>query len=733
MRRRDALTRLLMPLLAWVLFCLSSPAHATRQYDLTFEQLGQNQTMRLLGVDGYKTLAFAIPPNEAVQQASIHLLTHFSEALIRETSHLKVYLNDEVAAVLPVPENASAGQAQQYDVSLPIWMLQSYNVLKLQLIGHYTWQCENPFDSRLWADIEPRSRLSLEVDERPLPDELSILPAPFIHPLDPSPILLSFVLADKSPATLEAAGIAASWFGVLAHGRKMQFSVSDGALPPQGHAIVIQGASGNPSWIDQALAPATGSQVQIMAHPDDPFGKVLVIRGDDAAQLKNAARALALGADTLTGPQARIDAVSESPRKPYDAPAWLPTDRPVRLGELDVLGGARTVPGFRPDPITLAFNLPPDLYAWQDRRVPLWLKSRYTLQANPQPATLQVQINHDRVLEFELPSNRDVAGARTRGVSEEALELPLTLLGSRGTLGFLFDYHIPPAPECANAIADVFRSEIDANSTLDFSDFQHFIRMPNLAAFATSGFPYSRMADLSESAIVMDANPENDEIQAYLALMSHVAAVTGYPSSRLTVMLGDAQKDALADKDVLILNAGPMHPLLQEWSSHFPSPTERFRDTSILDRLTQWVRSFAGSPEQSIHAARDQGLVMLTGFRSPLNDQRSVVALMSAQASQLAQGVHLFLDQGEIMAEIQGGIAVVDAQGAHSWLTDGTYYLGSLGTWRYLRWLFNQNPVSLMILMFLGVLLLSTMMYLALRTQARRRLNPPSRGKDGRK
>jgi hypothetical protein len=48
---------------------------------------------------------------------------------------------------------------------------------------------------------------------------------------------------------------------------------------------------------------------------------------------------------------------------------------------------------------------------------------------------------------------------------------------------------------------------IGDDSTIDFSKYYHFLAMPDLRAFANAGFPFSRMADLSESIVVMPKAP----------------------------------------------------------------------------------------------------------------------------------------------------------------------------------------------------------------------------------
>lgn len=52
--------------------------------------------------------------------------------------------------------------------------------------------------------------------------------------------------------------------------------------------------------------------------------------------------------------------------------------------------------------------------------------------------------------------------------------------------------------------------EIDPNSTIDFSGFNHFARLPDLKLFTVSGFPFSKYADLSQTLVLIrDQAPAN--------------------------------------------------------------------------------------------------------------------------------------------------------------------------------------------------------------------------------
>ncbi|WP_375713925.1 cellulose biosynthesis cyclic di-GMP-binding regulatory protein BcsB [Photobacterium arenosum] len=76
---------------------------------------------------------------------------------------------------------------------------------------------------------------------------------------------------------------------------------------------------------------------------------------------------------------------------------------------------------------------------------------------------------------------------------------------------------------------------VDGDSTIDFSGFPHYIQMPNLRSFATSGFPFTRMADLSDTAVVLPASSSVEALQTFLNVMGRLGADVGYPAIKVTV------------------------------------------------------------------------------------------------------------------------------------------------------------------------------------------------------
>ncbi len=187
-----------------------------RRQTLSFADLGALDPLQLRGTDGQNGVPFSVRGDEVVTAAVLHLIYSYSPALLPSISQLKVMINGEVAATLPVPRD-QAGMLVARDVSIDPRFITEFNHLNVQLIGHYTQQCEDPSSSSLWATVSNASSLDLTYASLASKPDLAALPQPFFDRRDVRRLELPFVFAQKPSAqTLEAAGAVASWFGSLA-------------------------------------------------------------------------------------------------------------------------------------------------------------------------------------------------------------------------------------------------------------------------------------------------------------------------------------------------------------------------------------------------------------------------------------------------------------------------------------------------------------------------------------
>src|SRR5690606_9312812 len=157
------------------------------------------------------------------------------------------------------------------------------------------------------------------------------------------------------------------------------------------------------------------------------------------------------------GAVALLTKVEWKPRKPYDAPNWVPVDRPVRLGELSP-AGMLTVPGRNPWPIDLRLRVPPDLSRWRTETIPLDLRYRYAGYGVPHNSSLSVLLNEELIKRLDLDEQAETAVKRViggePGAVREKIRIPLYAFASDASLQFKFHYEHTRENECSGTLVD---------------------------------------------------------------------------------------------------------------------------------------------------------------------------------------------------------------------------------------------------------------------------------------
>lgn len=705
-------------------------------YSVSFKQLGRNYPMNLRGVEATDSVSFDVRADSIVTGAKLNLQYTYSPALLPDLSQINVIVNDEVAASLPLPKE-NAGQLQKQVVEIPAHLITEFNRLSVQFVGHYTMGCEDPQHSSLWAKISNATELSIDVSPLALPNDLSIMPLPFFDRRDARTLSLPFVFAGTPDnTTLEAAGALSSWFGAQASYRGATFTSHFNQIPASGNAVVLVSGPEALQVGGLSLSAAKGPTLTVVTNPNDVNGKLLVISGRDANELKTAVTALALGSQALSGGSVVIERLDTlQPRKPYDAPNWLPSDRPVKLGEL-LPAKQLNVSGYNPGNITVPLNFPPDLFTWRDEGALLNLKYRYTPQEKSSNSSFIISFNDTLIQSQSLLSrdrlDRNVISALPANDSlyrETRVRLPLNsvALQSRLQLRYMFDYI--KQGECGDIIIDNMRGSIDPESTLDVSGYDHFMAMPNLGVFKDAGFPFTRLADLSQTAVVLPDNAGAPELDAYLTVLGRFGQSTGYPATGVSVIQA-AQVQAAADKDLLVLASGANQPLLTLWADRLPAADIGGQQSFQLSDLTMRVRDwFSPDPDANQRKARlamafsgGARSTYLTGFESPLKSGRSVVVIASGQPAGLAEATKALIGGEDYTQSIQGSLVVVRGKTIEPLVADEQYYVGSLGPVKHLQWLLSRHVLLTLLLTAVGVLALSCLAYLALRSRAKQRL-----------
>lgn len=664
----------------------------------------------------------------------LHLTYRPSPALLPTLSHFKVYLNEELVGLVTItPEQL--GKENQATVNIDPRFISDFNRVRFELVGHYTNTCENPANSAIWLDIGKESRLDLTLQKLPLKNDLSDFPEPFFDSRDNRPLQLPMIFASApNLGEQHAAALLASWFGVQAQWRGQSFPVLYNQLPQQQHAVVFATNDRRPDFLKDYPAVEKPT-VEIISQPDNPYQKMLLVLGRNDEDLLTAVKGIAQGDVLLRGQSATVEQVKQlAARQPYDAPNWVRTDRPTKFSELQQYENQLQADGVQPYPISLTLNLPPDLFLVCARGIKMDLTYRYTSPQQNDGSRLAVNLNNQFMQDYPLQVKDDngkqllhiplIQGLQDTGAS---LTIPALRLGVVNQLRFDFDYPITVIggssdERCATISPVAHHVVVDGNSTIDLSGYRHYIEMPSLRAFANAGFPFSRMADLAQTLVLVNPKPQADQVSALLNAIGNIGAQTGFPALNVQIS-DDWSKARSADADLLMIGTVPpdlredsrINLLVERAKSWVDKPVRQ----SVLDNVdTPAGDRTAGSRTTIIS---DGPMAAIIGFQSPFHAQRSVVALLadSPRAYQLLNNA--LLDSGK-RAAIYGSASIIRESGVNSLRVGDRYFVGHLPWWERLWHALASHPVLMALFAVVVVLLVALMVWRLMRLVTRRRL-----------
>ncbi len=715
------------------------PAIPAGQYkdSFTLADAGSPQ-IELHNIDSTHNIYFALPQTHVVRTAKMHVVYAFSPGLLPQLSHLKFSINGTLFATIePTPtasgsstSNPTDGHTAEADFPIPPELLVHQNTLTIEFIGHYAATCEDPANTALWARVLRSSTIESTGDLLPLADDLKQLPAPFVDPavIQPASINVVFLNAPTLKA-IQAAGIVASYFGMVSENRPVRFPVSIGAIPT-GNAIVI---AENPAILPATLnlASPTSPTIAMRTNPNDPYGKLLILTGSSADDAIAAAQALAIGGNVFSGAQTTVDTFHlPSKRLPDDAPRWAHTDQTIPLWDhnsVDQLQGDGTAP------LNVHFRTPPDLYfdapfnSDHDNAI-LHLDYRYNSIPIGPSSSMQVRANNAFLGSVPL-----IPGQEASRTTETNVPVPLiSLRPFSNSLSFDFTFQWLRKQHCDDTTPINMQGAILRDSSLDLRGYQHWAAMPNLEIFANAGFPFTRFADLSETTIVLPSAPSIPEIETFVTLMGHFSRQTGFPALRVTVAGPEALQDG-AQTDFLILGTGDDQPAFDKLGAHLPvsmrtglvqpPPTQAF--FSFFQGHQWWkVDSNDQHTESGDLAAIGKPDAIIEGIESPYDiaGNRSIVAIHLSDASDSEPFLSTFL-QVQQSSDIAKSVSVLhNAQFVSYHLGAATYHVGALTWFTTLTLWFAQVPWLGALIVLVIAFLLAVWTRQWLRGKARSRL-----------
>jgi cellulose synthase operon protein B len=657
----------------------------------------------------YATLAalsfwFFARDDEVLTDARVRLRFSTRPALYKDLEAVEIRLNDEPVQTLT---RSALLREREPIVRLDSRLLSARNSLTIRLIGTPAGACEDQVPRGAWRVLEG-GQVETQGRPLPLPDDLAILPLPFVDPETDREVEVPVVYPSvPGRADIEAAMIFAGWTGTRSSA-PATFPIAVGTLPPTSAVVFVSGEA----EFDLLIVPPTeGPTLRLMDHPRHPGTnrKLLIVQGRDDAEMIAAARTLALRTEPLNGPVAVLEEPPPSrPRRPYDSPRWLPPSQTVEFS--DVPGGHSLLhSGLGGGTMELQFRIAPDLFTWPKDQVPLSIEFSHLAPTVDFVPRVTVELNGEYVGVLPTPqvSNGLGSGAQTMMLHRSWL---------RGFNRLQFHVSWPdlnaPCEEIEN-LGGGIETKIAASSSINFEGIPHFSRMPDVATFIDDGFPFTRFADLAATAVVLPDEPAGEDLSTLLSLISHIAGVTGYAAPRAPVFFeSQVSEGGLGGRDLLVVgNVGSLI-LLAQWDEHLPLRNLRGRLMPRVPSLLEQISAGLGghlvkrdSDESGEILARSSRSAVVMGLQSPLSPGRSAIVVSGSGPEGMPAAKDLI---GYTQARGAGGdLLMVDSRGARFRFRIGPRYdVGALSWFTRLRWVSaNHWLVLLPAVVLIGLLL----------------------------
>ncbi|MEB5706991.1 cellulose biosynthesis cyclic di-GMP-binding regulatory protein BcsB [Pantoea anthophila] len=724
-----------------VMAAINQPISST----LSVAQMGQTRGITLTGGQLQSGITFTLPSDEVITNARLNLSLRVSAALAARNTSLQLMLNGQPLGTLPL--GATDSDVSDYELEIPAAMVVSENNLSFKINDADKLLCEKESAQQYQVTILPQTSLHLEGQQLNIGTRLRNFPRPFLDPqrMTAATVTIGFA-SNLSPDAVSAAALVASWLGIQSDYRGIRFPVVRGELP-ENNGILF----GHPGErIGTLTFPASnGPMLQLVDNPINPVYKLLLVSGNNADQLRQAANRLT---QPLATDESQLPVSSPLPdsRKPYDAPRWINTDRPVRLSELLRKDQSLTSSGIWHDALRVNFRAAPDLFLWDGDTVPVNLHYRFPSETwiDEENSFLNVMLNGTflRNLTVNKVGLLENAWHRLGGDARQEqyrLNLEPYLIYGDNQLALYFNIKPRADAPCGVLLNNNIKSRIEEDSWIDLSHTRHFSMLPNLSYFVGASFPFSRLADFGQTTLLLPETPSNAELSTLLDLAARAGNATGVALTQNQVMFGlpagGTHLARLQQSDLLAVSTTGNSAFNQAMLAASPydasGNTFGVKEPDTLEQLRGWLTG--DWSRQQLDADRyfssNEAWRGFLSYRSPWNPDRLVVMTVATSDDQLLR-LHNDLSSAQINAAVRGDTAIItDENGIRSFRVGAQFPSGEMPWYMMVVWYANQHSVLLALAALLVSALVGSAAWAMLKRHAWRRLHPKQDRDSGRK
>ncbi|NOX42297.1 MAG: cellulose biosynthesis cyclic di-GMP-binding regulatory protein BcsB [Gammaproteobacteria bacterium] len=692
-------------------------------------------------------IALFIPLSERyeIQKANLHLEFFNSIALLKERSLLTVKMNGRMVGQIPLTPSRPQNIA---DISVPASLFKhGYNELTIEAAQHYTNDCEDPTAPELWTQIDTvNSTIALNIKDK-------ALTKPLLSELDQ--MINSRVWEDYYLTVLTPGGKMDDdylrWGGLVAEGVALRlkyiplrvshlealprdikmmsqrspkrFHKLDLSIVQQSDAILMGTRDELEPYLDNELiSEISGSYMGIFPFDDDPSRFLLVISGLDKEGVNRAALAFAHLNFPLPDSTSTIINSVDIPSLPaYTRRASVKQNSAYRFSQF----------GFKTTTLTgnklsnklksrVEVWIPPDFFSAERSESILSFHLAYGAGMGVD-SVLNLMLNDKFINAIALDDQKG-------GVFRDyQVRVPLrSFAPGRNVISIEPQLSPMQKDRCSVSSTDNLVVTIFDDSKLLIPAADHFVRLPDIKLFATTGFPYTKFPDGSDMSIQVASN-DSESISASWTLLSKLAQTNTMPFHNAQMTFGTPDKNrnqiiigAQSAIDSALLNASPLayNSLQNAHDLHYamydPLDSEVYFSNWWTKFQSKIVNALGFSPAQAEPAfARvsqqtgfgSQGNIMQ--FESPVSSGKTVTIFTAENADFLLQRMREAMDP-KVWGALQGDLVVwKETPESVRWQKLSTNYnVGNVSISTRAEYYFIQHPwYSLAIIIGMIILL----------------------------
>jgi len=687
---------------------------------VAFDYLDSSQKIqRIRGTDGIHTIKFPLPGNWEVIQAKGYLKYDSSILLLKDSSAGVVLFNNAPVSQFKLFDKTKTG----VKFSIAPELLVKHNTLSLEMIQHYTHECEDGSSSELWSDVDLRkSYLEFHVKIKAISEEIRSIVTRVLDDKQYKVAPINYVLS-QTPTDAELryytlfTGAAANQL----HYRIAPITASY-QINPKTHNVFI-GSKEKALDLLNALSITDPSKVShdinIIKNPMARDKAIILITPENSDSIDETLYALYKNDLSMYRRQGlNIDSASiPEPAMAYTAKDYIPVGEKVFFKEL---GYSTTVlKGWYPPVVSLDFKVYPDHYFDDKDRIQTHLNYVF-------PTTVHRDSVANIFLNDKFAKQVDImeAAEHTSSLSLRAGELfnwtdysglPAYLV-NKGFNNLRFNFSLVPDKK---GHCEIFNTEnlvamILDNSYLVLPDSKRWIEMPYMQYVSMSTYPYSIYPDLQDTQLLLTRSDPKTVASAMNFMFFITQEMKDFPSY---VSISKDLQNADTQKHLIVF--GSIHDkVLQKLSDdapvsfvgaqmHHPYPfVKRFIEhKSILDDDRTIKHRFMNR----IHETNQlDSAIMMQEYRSPFNADKTILIFSAENGSTLDDGVRSLL-QYRNRQYIKGDTLIYDpiSEDGIAYNIKQKYIITDMNWLDRISLIVSQNPIRYMFVLFILLLIIT--------------------------